>query len=129
MNFILEDVAKWSESHGLKLNSSKTQAMLIATPNTHKLIDHQNLTKLTLNGTDITYFDTVKNLGITFDKHLNWDKQISSVSQFNSFLFLHKQVNTLVNIIRKITLMEKKGICRTSEQLTETRSQKINKKC
>jgi hypothetical protein len=81
MNFILEDVAKWSESHGLKLNSSKTQAMLIATPNTHKLIDHQNLTKLTLNGTDITYFDTVKNLGITFDKHLNWDKQISSVSQ------------------------------------------------
>jgi hypothetical protein len=81
MNFILEDVAKWSESHGLKLNSSKTQAMLIATPNTHKLIEHHNLTKLHLNGTDITYCDTVKNLGVTFDKHLNWDKQISSVSQ------------------------------------------------
>jgi hypothetical protein len=28
---------------------------------------------------------------------------------------------------KKITLMEKKGICRTSEQLTETHSQKINK--
>jgi Reverse transcriptase (RNA-dependent DNA polymerase) len=81
MNFILEDVAKWSESHGLKLNSSKTQAMLIATQNTHKQINHQNLTKLTLNGTDITYVDTVKNLGVTFDKHLNWDKQISLVSQ------------------------------------------------
>jgi Reverse transcriptase (RNA-dependent DNA polymerase)/Endonuclease-reverse transcriptase len=81
MNFILADVAKWSESHGLKLNSSKTQAMLIATQNTHKQINHQNLTKLTLNGTDITYVDTVKNLGVTFDKHLNWDKQISLVSQ------------------------------------------------
>jgi Reverse transcriptase (RNA-dependent DNA polymerase) len=81
MNFILEDVAKWSESHGLKLNPSKTQAMLIATQNTHKQINHQNLTKLTLNGTDIQYFDTVKNLGVIFDKHFSWDKQISSVSQ------------------------------------------------
>jgi Reverse transcriptase (RNA-dependent DNA polymerase)/Endonuclease-reverse transcriptase len=81
MNFILEDVAKWSASHGLILNPSKTQAMLIATPNTHKQINHENLIKLTLNGTDITYFDTIKNLEITFDKHLNWDKQISSVSQ------------------------------------------------
>jgi hypothetical protein len=49
--------------------------------------------------------------------------------QFNSFFISPKQVNTLVNIMRKITLMEKKGICRTSEQLTETHSQKINKKC
>jgi Reverse transcriptase (RNA-dependent DNA polymerase)/Endonuclease-reverse transcriptase len=81
MNFILEDVASWSASHGLKLNASKTQAMLIASQNTQKMINHDNLSKLRLHGTDITYFDTVKNLGITFDKNLAWGKQISSVSQ------------------------------------------------
>ena len=81
MNFILEDVARWSESHGLKLNPTKTQAMLFATQNTHTKINTHNLTHLTLNGTDIKYFDTVKNLGVTFDKYLSWDKQISSVSQ------------------------------------------------
>jgi Reverse transcriptase (RNA-dependent DNA polymerase)/Endonuclease-reverse transcriptase len=81
MNFILGDIVTWTESHGLKLNPTKTQAMLIATQNTRARINLQSLTPLTLNGTIIEYTDTVKNLGVHFDKHLAWDKHISSICQ------------------------------------------------
>jgi Reverse transcriptase (RNA-dependent DNA polymerase) len=81
MNFILGDIVTWTESHGLKLNPTKTQAMLIATQNTRARINLPTLTPLTLNGTQINYTDTVKNLGIFFDKHLAWDKHISSICQ------------------------------------------------
>jgi hypothetical protein len=81
MNFILEDIAIWSERHGLKLNPNKTQAMLIASQNTHKQINTQNVTKLSLNGTDINFIDVIKNLGVMFDKNFTWNKQISAVCQ------------------------------------------------
>jgi hypothetical protein len=55
--------------------------MLIATQNTRARINLQTLTPLTLIGTTIEYTDTVKNLGVFFDKHLAWDKHISSICQ------------------------------------------------
>jgi len=81
MNFILGDIVTWTESHGLKLNPTKTQAMLIATQNTRARINLQSLTPLTLNGTQLEFTDTVKNLGVFFDKHLVWDRHISSICQ------------------------------------------------
>jgi hypothetical protein len=100
MNLILEDVFKWSDKHGLKLNPTKTQAMLIATPHTHTRIDFNTLARLVMNNTPISFSDTVqnigmthddttivefgdsvKNLGVTFDKFLNWDKHISHICQ------------------------------------------------
>jgi hypothetical protein len=48
----------------------------------------------------------------------------------NGFVFISPQISQIHGQYNeKNTLMEKKVICRTSEQLTETRSQKINKKC
>jgi Reverse transcriptase (RNA-dependent DNA polymerase) len=64
---ILGDLVTWTESHGLKLNPTKSQAMLIATQNTRA----QSLTPFTLNGTQLEFTDTVKNLGVFFDKHLD----------------------------------------------------------
>jgi hypothetical protein len=55
--------------------------MLVATQNTRALINLQTLTLLTLNGTTIEYTDTVKNLGVFFNKHLAWDKHIFSICQ------------------------------------------------
>jgi hypothetical protein len=81
MNFILDDVFTWSQKHGLKLNPTKTQAMIIATHNLHSKLDFSTLPNLTLNNIQIEYTDVVKNLGVYFDKNLKWDKQISSVCQ------------------------------------------------
>jgi retron-type reverse transcriptase len=79
MNFVLEDVFNWSESHGLKLNPSKTQAMILTPNKIH--ISTENLPTLTLNNKKIEYFEYVKNLGVMFDKNLSWNKHISLVCQ------------------------------------------------
>lgn len=79
MNFVLEDVFNWSESHGLKLNPSKTQAMILTPQNTH--ISTENLPELVLCNTKIDYFEHVKNLGVMFDQKLSWNKQISHICQ------------------------------------------------
>jgi hypothetical protein len=55
--------------------------MLAATQNTRARIDLSTLTPLTLNGIQIDFTDTVKNLGVFFDKHLVWDRHISSICQ------------------------------------------------
>jgi exonuclease III len=81
LNLVLDDIAKWSEQHGLKLNPTKTQAMLIATDKTQKQINKLNLPKLTLTGTHILFSDTVKNLGVFFDTTLSWDRHISAICQ------------------------------------------------
>jgi hypothetical protein len=81
MNFILEDIATWSEQHGLKLNPTKTQALLISAPETRRHINTQNLTPLSLLGTQIQFSDSVKNLGVHFDTTFNWDKHISHICQ------------------------------------------------
>jgi hypothetical protein len=78
----LGDIVTWTESHGLKLNQTKSQAMMrIATQNTRARINLQTLTPLTLNGTQLEFTDTVKNLGVFFDKHLVWDRHISIICQ------------------------------------------------
>jgi hypothetical protein len=52
-------IVTWTESHGFKLNPTKTRAMmLIATQNTRARINLPTLTPLTLNGTQINYTDT-----------------------------------------------------------------------
>jgi retron-type reverse transcriptase len=81
MNCILDDVFKWSQKHGLKLNPTKTQAMVIATHIIHKKIDFSNLPHLILNSTQIEFTDNVKNLGVIFDKYFKWDKHVSTVCQ------------------------------------------------
>lgn len=102
MNTILGDIATWSEQHGLKLNPTKTQTMLIASPDTRKHIITQNLTPLSLLGSQIKFSDTVKNLGVFFDTTLSWDKHISSICQkvYGSLNNLNKFRDVTPEIIR-----------------------------
>jgi hypothetical protein len=76
--------------------------MLISTQNILNQINLQNLIQLTLNSTDIKYFDRVKNLGVTFDKLLSWNKQISAISQkiYGTLNNLHKFRAMTPQIIR-----------------------------
>jgi hypothetical protein len=102
MNIILGDIVTWSEQHGLKLNPTKTQALLIASPATRKHINTQNLIPLTLLGSQIPFTDTVKNLGVYFDTTLSWDKHISSICQkvYGALNNLHKFRDVTPEIIR-----------------------------
>ena len=81
MNFVLEDVFTWSLKHGLKLNPGKTKAMLMGPQSVHTQYDINALPSITINGIDVPFCDELKNLGVIFDRNLNWNKHLSQISQ------------------------------------------------
>jgi hypothetical protein len=81
MNEILRDVLIWSNKHGLRLNANKTQVLIVSRERQYSKIDFSSIDKISVNDTLIPYSEVVENLGIFFDKHLSWNKQISYVHQ------------------------------------------------
>ena len=61
----------WAEEHGLKFSASKTQALFMTTK-----VKYIPPPKLRLYGEEVEYVDHVKYLGLTIDRHLNWDRHI-----------------------------------------------------
>ncbi|CAK1584654.1 unnamed protein product [Parnassius mnemosyne] len=81
LNKDLDLIVDWCKSHGLKVNPSKTKAIIIGSQKLVNLIDFSSLPGIIFDGTPVPYSDTVKNLGVTFDKFLSWAPQISEVSR------------------------------------------------
>ena len=65
-------IAVWAESNRLKLNTSKTQAIIFGSPNTIKLFDGLNIGKIIVNhnGDCVSFVNEVKSLGIILDRSL-----------------------------------------------------------
>jgi len=69
----------WFIHNGLVLNLTKTEAVCFGT--SPRLQSLSNLTSIEVAGTSVSLVDYVKLLGLTFDKHLIFDKCKSSASQ------------------------------------------------
>ncbi|MGL5467259.1 MAG: reverse transcriptase domain-containing protein, partial [Shewanella sp.] len=81
INEILADIVNWSAKQGLKLNPNKSQTMIIGSEKSHKKIDWHQTPKVVIDGVILEFCDKFKNLGLVFDKHLNWAGQISQITQ------------------------------------------------
>jgi len=81
VNEILADVVHWSLKQGLKLNPTKSQVIIIGSERAYKKLDFSQVPKVVLDNLELDYCDKVKNLGLVFDKHLNWNGQISQITQ------------------------------------------------
>lgn len=68
---VYSQVVHWSEENRLKLNKNKTNMLLFTL--------HRNLDVSIFNGSDITFCNSVKMLGITFDRYLDWENHIDSL--------------------------------------------------
>lgn len=77
VNEDLDRISAWATLNSLKLNVSKSQAIVIY----KSFVDDSNFDKLLLNGGVISYSSTVRNLGIIFNKTLTWDEQVISISK------------------------------------------------
>ena len=69
LNSCFSDIRTWMLQNKLKINDGKTKFLLIGTSNTHTKIkssDHQ----LTVGSATITPWDSARNLGVIFDKHM-----------------------------------------------------------
>ena len=99
----LTDISLWMKSSKLKLNSNKTEFIIIGTKQQrHKLSNHFPV-KLLDN--DISPSDSVRNLGVIFDSDFSFHKHISNmgknkhVTEGHSTLF----VNTFPNFSQSIS--------------------------
>jgi len=73
----------WFIHNGIVLNPTKTEAIYFGT--SRRLQSLSYLTSIEVAGTSVSLVDTVKLLGVTFDKHLNFDKHISNVCSSSYF--------------------------------------------
>ena len=72
----LDSVYAWLHSNRLSVNPSKTEYLLIGTPQQqHKILS----TSITFSGITISPSSDVRNLGVIFDKNMSFSKQISNV--------------------------------------------------
>jgi len=72
----VENVSVWMSSNKLKMNEDKTETIAIGTKS--KLLQCK-LKALTLQGADIPFSKTVRNLGIIFDESLSMEAQVSNL--------------------------------------------------
>lgn len=97
INLDLTKIAMWSNAHGLKVNPLKTQVIIIGSTRKICKVDWDLLPRVVFDGVTIPFSDTVKNLGITFDKGLTWGPQLAITSRkmFASASSLRKLRNFL----------------------------------
>ena len=68
----------WFQANGLEVNASKTQLMLLGSPQNLRTI---NDFKIKFRDHDVVPVSETKNLGLTFDRTLSWDCHVSNVTQ------------------------------------------------
>ena len=71
----LASIGSWMEENLLKLNGEKTEVMLFTT----RHFQHLHDVPVTIGDAVITPSESVKNLGVVFDRTMSMEKQVSSV--------------------------------------------------
>ncbi|KAG7300576.1 hypothetical protein JYU34_014871 [Plutella xylostella] len=80
-NSDLNSISDWSKRHGLRVNPTKTQVIILGSSRLLCNVDLVHLPSVLFDNVQIQFASTVKNLGIFIDKHLSWGPQIESVSR------------------------------------------------
>ena len=79
MQSCISDVKAWATANMLKLNDNKTELMLVTSKRTKHL--HSLPTSITIGNVQITFKESVKNLGFTLDCHLTMNAHISNIAR------------------------------------------------
>ena len=72
----MQTLHQWFSQNHMKLNTAKTQLLVLGSP---KILKDMAKVTLTMQGEIIHESDTVKNLGLVMDRHLTYDAHVSQV--------------------------------------------------
>ena len=75
----ISDVKAWASANMLKLNDDKIELMLVTSRWTKHL--HSLPTSITMGNVQITFKQSVKNLGLTLDCHLTMNAHVSNIAR------------------------------------------------
>lgn len=73
INEDLERLAEWANSNSLCVNPRKSKAIILH----RRQVNLNNIPRLKILNDDIEFVESAKNLGLTIDERLSWDKHIS----------------------------------------------------
>jgi hypothetical protein len=79
INIDLESIAAWAKSHSLKINPSKTQAIIFGYSRLLSQINFSMLPQLQVENVPIVYVKKIKYLGITLNERLQWNDHVNLV--------------------------------------------------
>ena len=74
----LKEIVRWMSQNMLKLNSEKTEVMLVASKNDIKLLDKISVNIENIN---ITSISEIRSLGVILDSTMSMEKQVNSVTR------------------------------------------------
>ena len=97
LNVIVQAIEAWMHRRKLKLNTEKTNIMIVG--NIQKLKDLDFPTTLLLDQTDINLSTKLKNLGVVLDENLTLKYQITAIKK--------KSVGGLINIAKISSFIDK----------------------
>ena len=95
----------WSLEAGLHINANKTQAMLIGSPHNLRKINLLSLPSITVNGVNIPFSSSVKNLGLHISSDLKWGTHVNSIVTYTT-----KTLNFLYSKCRSLPIKLKKNL-------------------
>ena len=78
MECTLDSLSRWYCSHGMRLNASKTQMVVLGTP---AMLRHMPAVQLSFCGATVSDSRVVRNLGVTIDRHLNYQSHIAEMAR------------------------------------------------
>lgn len=82
VNTDLNSLGKWCESNKLTVNVDKSQVMFFVAPRSkYRNYDASDLPGLYLNGSQLSYVNSYKYLGIELDRHLKMELHLKNVLQ------------------------------------------------
>ena len=88
----------WFAENGLTINPSKSEVMLLSTPQRCKSLHQGGLTSVSIAGTNIKFSDKITTLGLTLDKSLTFSNHVQTVCRSAMFhLRALKHIRPLLN--------------------------------
>ena len=100
-------VAAWASVNRLRLNASKTKAIIFGSSHTVKQVKAMNLLGISLGDEDIPFSDEVISLGVVLQNTLSWKSQIASISRkVNRALFGLRFIRACTTQALRKTLVE-----------------------
>jgi hypothetical protein len=77
MNEDLAAISFWTRQHGLIINETKSKSIVIGNSRLLNQLDLDNGPFVEINLHRLEYCDNVTNLGLTFNKHLDWTEHVT----------------------------------------------------
>jgi len=74
----LGHIKHWMDTHFLKMNSSKTEVLIVSTPHTHRTLNLSSVT-LQIDGEGVSASSKACNLGVTMDQTLSMEEHVRTV--------------------------------------------------